>query len=106
MAEAATERDDDIHHRTTAAAADDEERQSGDLYMTPATGGAASENYYTTLEGLGEAACTEDSEGGLSETPNIRSPLKPSHERQRGRQTVRDRKGYLKHHLSLPVLKL
>jgi len=58
--------------------------------MTPATGGAASENYYTTLEGLGEAACTEDSEGGLSETPSIKSPFKPSQERQRGRQTHRD----------------
>jgi hypothetical protein len=58
--------------------------------MTPATGGAASENYYTALEGLGEEAGTEDSEGDLSETPSIRSPLKPNQERHQGRQTHRD----------------
>ena len=89
MAEAAAARDVDIHHQEAAAAADDEERYSGDFHMTPATGGAISENYYTTLEGLEEVSGTEDSDGGPSEAPNIKSPLKLRHERQRGRQTQR-----------------
>ena len=64
MAEAATARDADIQHQAATTAANDEERQSGDVHMTPATGGAVSENYYTTLEELGEDAGTEDSGGG------------------------------------------
>jgi hypothetical protein len=72
-----------------AATADDEGRQSGDLHMTPTTGGAVSENYYTALEGLGEDVGTEDSEGGLSEAHSIKSPLKPYQERQRGMQQQR-----------------
>jgi hypothetical protein len=88
-AKAAATRDNDIQQQTTVAAADDGDKYSGDIYMTPATGGAVSENYYTALEGLEEDAYTEDSAGGSSEASNIKSPLKPRQERQSGRQAQR-----------------
>ena len=72
MAEATAERDADIQHQATATAADDEERQSGNFHMTPATGGAVSENYYIALEGLGEDAGTEDSGGVYLRPPTSR----------------------------------
>ena len=84
-AEAAATRDADLQHRTAAAAAADEVRYSGDIHVTPATGGAVSENYYTALEGLEEDAGTEDSVGDSSEAPNINNPLKPRRKRQSGR---------------------
>ena len=94
MAEATSTRDADIQSQATTATADAKERQQGDFHMTPAPGGAVSENYCTTLEGLGEDACTEDSRGGgLYNTPSIKSPLKTGQEKQRGRQTQRGRSG-------------
>ena len=80
----------DLQHQTTSEATVAEDRHSGNVNMMPAAGGAVSENYYTTLDGWEEDAEEGDFDGGPSEAPIIRSPLKPRREKQGGRQTERD----------------
>ena len=86
----AATRDDDLQPLTAAEATVDDDMYSGDVHMTPDAGGAVSENYYTTLDGWEEDAEEGDSDGGPSEAPSIRSPLKPRREKQGGRQAQRD----------------
>jgi len=83
-------RADDLRHQTATEADVDEDGHSGNVHMTPAAGGAVSENYYTSLDGWEEDTGEGDSDGGPSEAPSIKSPLKPRREKQGGRQTQRD----------------
>jgi hypothetical protein len=76
----------EVHAMAEEAVGDDTESDSGDCHVTPVAGGEVSENYYTTLEGDAEEAWTEDSTGGPSEAPNIKSTHKPRQEGQRGRK--------------------
>jgi hypothetical protein len=94
---AAAAKQTEANKATTTAQEVETESSSAERHMTPAAGGFVSENYYTALKDEAGDDQADESDGGMSKTPSVKSPHKLRQREQQVRPIREGRENNLIH---------